>query len=224
MRLQYCADGVGRTGFRRAEPTLRKQLLASSRSTITSIRCKYPHRHVGSLPACYHRERPWLLSLLPSPRRALCGTFVWPLRWPPPSFFLEPTPESPTENCANIQEMADTLVALGIQPGDRVATSTYQWASGDCQLRSSVDGRYAPLSQPGYRQDEVIFISKTLRPNCYWHPRRAWRTRVRPLQNEMFRSTPWRWTRQVMCVSLEHLRTARRPPCLIRKRSRSYSH
>ncbi len=56
-----------------------------------------------------------------------------------------------------IQEMADTLVALGIQPGDRVATSLTNGLPAIVSfVAASVAGTAAPLN-PGYRQDEVNF-------------------------------------------------------------------
>ena len=56
-----------------------------------------------------------------------------------------------------IQEMADTLVALGIQPGDRVATSLTNGLPAIVSfVAASMAGTAAPLN-PGYRQDEVNF-------------------------------------------------------------------
>jgi acyl-CoA synthetase (AMP-forming)/AMP-acid ligase II len=56
-----------------------------------------------------------------------------------------------------IQEMADTLVALGIHPGDRVATSLTNGLPAIVSfVAASMAGTAAPLN-PGYRQDEVNF-------------------------------------------------------------------
>jgi oxalate---CoA ligase len=56
-----------------------------------------------------------------------------------------------------IQTMADTLVALGIQPGDRVATSLTNGLPAIVSfVAASMAGTAAPLN-PGYRQEEVNF-------------------------------------------------------------------
>ncbi|MEO5922255.1 MAG: acyl--CoA ligase [Bryobacteraceae bacterium] len=56
-----------------------------------------------------------------------------------------------------IQEMADTLAALGIQPGDRVATSLTNGLPAIVSfVAASMAGTAAPLN-PGYRQEEVNF-------------------------------------------------------------------
>jgi acyl-CoA synthetase (AMP-forming)/AMP-acid ligase II len=56
-----------------------------------------------------------------------------------------------------IQEMANTLAALGIQPGDRVATSLTNGLPAIVSfVAASMAGTAAPLN-PGYRQDEVNF-------------------------------------------------------------------
>jgi acyl-CoA synthetase (AMP-forming)/AMP-acid ligase II len=56
-----------------------------------------------------------------------------------------------------IQEMAGTLAALGIRPGDRVATALPNGLAAIVSfVAASIAGTAAPLN-PGYRQEEVSF-------------------------------------------------------------------
>lgn len=56
-----------------------------------------------------------------------------------------------------VQGMADALASLGVQPGDRVATSLPNGLAAIVSfIAASVAGTAAPLN-PGYREDEVSF-------------------------------------------------------------------
>ena len=58
---------------------------------------------------------------------------------------------------AQVQGMADDLAALGIKPGDRVATILQNGMPAIVSfLAASVAGTAAPLN-PGYRYEEVLF-------------------------------------------------------------------
>src|ERR1041385_5511535 len=63
-----------------------------------------------------------------------------------------------------VEKMADTLAALGVQRGDRVATVLPNGLPAIVSfLAASVAGTAAPLN-PGYREDEFLFTCRTQTP------------------------------------------------------------